>query len=77
MTLPASALPLKRRRHFSAYRIRRPQNCGATGSMRAAPRARWRSRSVISWPEMLARVLAGRDVEIDAVEDFSIRPSAN
>ena len=38
--------------------------------MRAVPRARWRSRSVISLPEMLARVLAGRDVEIDAVEDF-------
>ncbi len=38
--------------------------------MRGERRGRWRSCSATNLPEMLARVIAGRDVEIDAVEDF-------
>ncbi len=44
---------------------------GATGWTSAARRGRWPSRSATSGvPEMLARVLAGRGVELDEVEDF-------
>ena len=43
---------------------------GATGSTSAARRARSRSRSATILPELLARILAGRNVEVDAVEAF-------
>ena len=54
----------------SASRIRRPAALGATGSTSAARRGRWRSRSAMSCPELLARILAGRNVEADAVDAF-------
>ena len=53
----------------SAWRARHAGARGGTGSTRAGRRGRWRSRSGIK-PEMLARVLAGRDVELDEVQDF-------
>ena len=43
---------------------------GATGSTSAARRARSRSRSGTDLPELLARILAGRGVEVDDVAAF-------
>src|ERR1700761_4405861 len=70
MTLPASALPVEVPQAF-------------LGVLRSATGKLWRDRLDMRGtaralaitqryrlPEMLARVLAGRDVEIDAVEDF-------
>src|SRR5438477_242558 len=70
MTLPASALPVEAPHAF-------------LGVVRSATGKLWRDRLDIrgaaralaivqryQLPEMLARVIAGRDVEIDAVEDF-------
>src|ERR1700753_3396263 len=70
MTLPASALPVEVPQAF-------------LGVLRSATGKLWRDRLDVRGtaralaitqryrlPEMLARVLAGRDVEIDAVEDF-------
>src|ERR1700727_2632860 len=70
MTLPASALPVEVPQAF-------------LGVLRSATGKLWRDRlntrgaaralaitQRYQLPEMLARVLAGRDVEIDAVEDF-------
>jgi single-stranded-DNA-specific exonuclease len=70
MTLPASALPVEAPQAF-------------LGVLRSATGKLWRDRLDVRGtaralaitqryrlPEMLARVLAGRDVEIDAVEDF-------
>src|SRR3981189_3428730 len=70
MTLPASALPVETLPSF-------------LGVSRSATGKVWRDRldargaaralaitQLYQLPEMLARVLAGRDVELDAVEDF-------
>ena len=70
MTLPASALPVEVPQAF-------------LGVLRSATGKLWRDRLDVRGtaralaitqrfrlPEMLARVLAGRDVELDAVEDF-------
>jgi single-stranded-DNA-specific exonuclease len=70
MTLPASALPVETPPAF-------------LGVARSLTEKIWRDRldargaaralAIVQrhqLPEMLARVLAGRDVEIDAVEDF-------
>jgi single-stranded-DNA-specific exonuclease len=70
MTLPASALPVEVPQAF-------------LGVLRSATGKLWRDRLDVRGtaralaitqryrlPEMLARVLAGRDVEIDAVDDF-------
>ena len=70
MTLPASALPVEAPPAFLGV------SHSATGKLwrdrldaRGAARALAISQRY-QLPEMLARVLAGRDVEIDAVEDF-------
>src|SRR3979409_1434427 len=70
MTLLASALPVEAPQAFLGV------SQSATGKLwrdrldaRGAARA-WASVQRSHVPEMLARVLAGRDVEIDAVEDF-------
>src|ERR1700694_2600779 len=70
MTLPASALPVEAPPPFLGV------SHSATGKLwrdrldaRGAARALAISQRY-QLPEMLARVLAGRDVEIDAVEDF-------
>src|ERR1700755_3524224 len=70
MALPASALPVELPPAFLGV------SHSATGKVwrdrldaRGAPRA-LASTQRYQLPEMLARVLAGRDVEIDAVEDF-------
>jgi single-stranded-DNA-specific exonuclease len=70
MTLPVSALPVETPQAF----------LGVTRSVigkrwrdRLDPRGQARALAITQryqLPEMLARVLAGRDVEIDAVEDF-------
>ena len=70
MTLPASALPVEaaagvsRRVAFATGKLWRDR-LDARGAARALAIAQR-----YQLPEMLARVLAGRDVEIDAVEDF-------
>ena len=70
MTLPASALPVEAPPAFLGV------SHSATGkSWRDRLDARGAARALAitqryRLPEMLARVLAGRDVEIDAVEDF-------
>ena len=70
MTLPASALPIEAPQAFLGV------SHSATGKTVARPArsARCCAGAAIAQryqlPEMLARVLAGRDVEIDAVEDF-------
>src|ERR1700754_1760103 len=70
MTLPASALPVESPQAFlgvSQYAA------GKLWRDRLDPRGGARGLAVAArhqLPEMLARVLAGRDVEIDAVEDF-------
>jgi single-stranded-DNA-specific exonuclease len=70
MTLPASALPVEVPQAFLGV-VR-----SATGKLwRDRLDARGQARALAiaqryQLPEMLARVLAGRDVEIDAVEDF-------
>ena len=53
-----------------ASKIRRPDGLGATGSTSAAPCARSTSRSATSFPNCLARILAGRNIEADAVDAF-------
>src|ERR1700731_37686 len=70
MTLPASALPIEMPPAFlgvshSATGKRWPDPLDARGAARALAIAQRHHL-----PEMLARVLAGRNVEIDAVEDF-------
>src|SRR5207244_8372059 len=70
MTLPASALPVELPPAFLGV------SQSATGKLwrdRLDPRGTARALAIAQryqLPEMLARVLAGRDVEIDAVEDF-------
>ena len=70
MTLPASALPVETPQAFLGV------SQSATGKLwrdRLDPRGAARALAIAQryqLPEMLARVLAGRDVEIDAVEDF-------
>src|SRR6202166_1164813 len=70
MTLPASALPVESPLAFLGVAH------SATGKLwRDRLDARGAARALAitqrhQLPEMLARVLAGRDVEIDAVEDF-------
>jgi single-stranded-DNA-specific exonuclease len=70
MTLPASALPIEAPPAFLGVAH------SATGKLwRDRLDARGAARALAiaqrhQLPEMLARVLAGRDVEIDAVEDF-------
>jgi single-stranded-DNA-specific exonuclease len=70
MTLPASALPVEPPRAFLGV------SQSATGKLwrdRLDPRGAARALAIAQrhqLPEMLARVLAGRDVEIDAVQDF-------
>src|ERR1700738_1868999 len=70
MTLPSSALPVEAPQAFLG--VSQP----ATGTLwrdRLDPRGAARALAITQryqLPEMLARVLAGRDVEIDAVEDF-------
>ena len=70
MTLPASALPVEVPPAFLGV------SHSATGKLwRDRLDARGAARALAiaqryQLPEMLARVLAGRDVEIDAVEDF-------
>ena len=70
MALPASALPVELPPSFLGV------SQSATGKMwRDRLDARGAARALAitqryKLPEMLARVLAGRDVEIDAVEDF-------
>ena len=70
MTLPASALPVEAPPAFLGV------SHSATGKLwRDRLDARGAARALAiaqrhQLPEMLARVLAGRDVEIDAVEDF-------
>jgi hypothetical protein len=70
MTLPASALPIEMPPAFLGV------SHSATGKLwRDRLDARGAARALAiaqryQLPEMLARVLAGRDVEIDAVEDY-------
>jgi single-stranded-DNA-specific exonuclease len=70
MTLPASALPVGTPQAFLGV------TKSATGKLwrdRLDARGQARALAIVQrhqLPEMLARVLAGRDVEIDAVEDF-------
>jgi single-stranded-DNA-specific exonuclease len=70
MTLPASALPVETPPAFLGV-VR-----SLTGKLwrdRLDPRGAARALAIVQryqLPEMLARVLAGRDVEIEAVEDF-------
>jgi single-stranded-DNA-specific exonuclease len=70
MTLPASALPIETPAAFLGVAQ------SATGKLwrdRLDARGAARALAIVQryqLPEMLARVLAGRDVEIDAVEDF-------
>src|SRR6202163_3186776 len=70
MTLPASALPIETPPAFLGV------SQSATGKLwRDRLDARGAARALAiaqrhQLPEMLARVLAGRDVEIDGVEDF-------
>ena len=70
MTLPASALPVEAPQAFLGV------TKSATGKLwrdRLDARGQARALAIVQryqLPEMLARVLAGRDVEIDAVEDF-------
>src|SRR3981189_1932046 len=70
MTLPASAFPVEALPAFLGVAH------SATGKLwrdRLDPRGAARALAIVQryqLPEMLARVLAGRDVEIDAVEDF-------
>lgn len=70
MTLPASALPIEAPQAFLGV------GRSVTGKLwRDRLDARGQARAVAiaqryHLPEMLARVLAGRDVEIEAVEDF-------
>src|ERR1700730_6852206 len=70
MTLPASALPVEAPLAFLGV------SHSATGKLwrdRLDARGAARALAIVQrhqLPEMLARVLAGRDVEIDAVEDF-------
>jgi single-stranded-DNA-specific exonuclease len=70
MTLPASALPVEVPQAFLGV------TKSATGKLwrdRLDARGQARALAIVQryqLPEMLARVLAGRDVEIDAVEDF-------
>ncbi len=70
MTLPASALPLEAPLAFLGV------SHSATGKLwrdRLDARGAARALAIVQryqLPEMLARVLAGRDVEIGAVEDF-------
>src|SRR6476646_10378540 len=70
MTLPASALPVEAPPAFLGV------TRSATGKLwrdRLDARGAARALAIVqryNLPEMLARVIAGRDVEIDAVEDF-------
>src|SRR6202049_3184073 len=70
MTLPASVLPIEAPPAFLGVAQ------SATGKLwRARLEARGAARALAiaqrhQLPEMLARVLAGREVEIDGVEDF-------
>ena len=70
MTLPASAFPVETPQAFLGV-VR-----SATGKLwrdRLDARGAARALAIVQryqLPEMLARVMAGRDVEIDAVEDF-------
>src|SRR3954466_13368685 len=70
MTLPASALPVETPHAFLGV------TRSATGKLwrdRLDSRGAARSLAIVQryqLPEMLARVIAGRDVEIDAVQDF-------
>jgi single-stranded-DNA-specific exonuclease len=70
MALPASALPVESPQVFLGV------SQSATGKLwrdRLDPRGSARALAIAQryqLPEMLARVLAGRDVEIEAVEDF-------
>src|SRR3954470_14460360 len=70
MTLPASALPVEAPSAFLGV------SHSATGKLwRDRLDARGATRALamvqrLQLPEMLARVLAGRNVELDAVEDF-------
>ena len=50
--------------------VRRPAGCGATGSTSAATAQALAIAQRHDLPEMLARVLAGRGVDVDAVADF-------
>src|SRR6202045_260241 len=70
MTPPASAIPVEIRPSFLGVAR------SATGKVwrdRLDPRGAARALAITQryqLPEMLARLLAGRDVDIDAVEDF-------
>src|ERR1041385_3664559 len=70
MSLPASAIPMELPQAFLGVAR------SATGKLwrdRLDARGQARSLAIVQryqLPEMLARVLSGRDVEIDGVEDF-------
>src|SRR3954466_4281811 len=70
MTLPASALPVQSPQAFLGV------SQSATGKLwrdRLDPRGAAKALAIAQRyhvPEMLARVLAGRDVEIEAVADY-------
>src|SRR3979411_709979 len=70
MTLAASALPIQKTPAFLSVA---PSATGKLWRDRLDARGAARALAITQryqLPEMLARVLAGRDVEIDAVEDF-------
>src|SRR4051794_8710202 len=70
MTLPASALPVEA---LPAFLGVTRSTTGKLWRDRLDARGAARALAIVQryqLPEMLARVLAGRDVEIDAVEDF-------
>src|ERR1700685_4259717 len=70
MTLPAAAFPLEPPSALLGVAHSTP---GKVGRDRLDARGAAQALAIVQrhqLPEMLARVLAGRDVEIDAVEDF-------
>src|SRR5258708_21800062 len=70
MTLPASALPVET---LPAFLGVSHSATGKTWRDRLDPRGAARALAIaqrFQLPEMLARVVAGRNVEVDAVEDF-------
>src|SRR3954471_13595449 len=70
MTLPASAIPVET---LPAFLGVAQSATGKTWRDRLDPRGAARALAIAQrhqLPEMLARVLAGRNVEVDAVADF-------
>ncbi len=70
MTPPATALPVETPQAFLGWRARSPTSCWRD---RLDARGAARALAIVQryqLPEMLARVLAGRGVDLDAVTDF-------